>query len=128
MSGPSSFSTESLEKQAFGLMGRLHVMLRREIGRVTDIKYMGMNPEYCAHVLDVVRQVANPELQEISQRLEEIYFGAQGVHAHSGYRPVAIPNASVRNSLVSAEKPPPDEDGHHDHSGDIEPSYIGRLR
>jgi hypothetical protein len=31
-------SVELLESQAFGLMGRLHVLLRREIGRVTDIK------------------------------------------------------------------------------------------
>ena len=32
-------SLEARESQAFSLMGRLHVLLRREIGRVTDIKY-----------------------------------------------------------------------------------------
>jgi hypothetical protein len=129
MSGHSFISREAHDQQVFGLMGRLHMMLRRENGRVTDIKYMGSNAEYCDHVLALAAQTANRELQEISRRLREMCFGSNGVFANSGYRhEAAIPNASVRNNTTVAEKLQVEPDAAHDHSGEIEPSYVGRLR
>jgi hypothetical protein len=79
MNGLTDSAISALENQAFGLMGRLHVMLRREIGRVTDIKYMSSNPEYCRQVLDMAFAIANPDLRAIGKKLEKIYFGERGL-------------------------------------------------
>jgi hypothetical protein len=113
-------SLEARESQAFGLMGRLHVLLRREIGRVTDIKYMSTNPEYCAHVLELAFAVANPDLHAISERLEEIYFGENGLFENSPLRPLRGAAPMVKALAVS---PPAVE-----LSADEDQHYVGRLR
>ena len=82
----SSTEIEALENQAFNLMSRLHVTLRRENGRVTDIKYMATNPEYCAHVLGVASRVPNIQLQEVAERLGDIYFGENGLFSEPNFR------------------------------------------
>lgn len=119
----SQATTEALESQAFGLMGRLHVQLRREIGRVTDIKYMNTNPEYCVHVLELALAVSNPELHLIAQKLEEIYFGSNGLFGSSEIKPrklmisrVSIP---VEAPPVTQAEPAESEQDQH---------YVGRLR
>lgn len=45
--------------------------LRREIGRVTDIKYMTTNPEYCLHVLELANSTANADLHSMCHKLLE---------------------------------------------------------
>ena len=118
----SQATTDALESQAFGLMGRLHVQLRREIGRVTDIKYMSTNPEYCVHVLELAMAVAKPELHLLAQKLEEIYFGDNGLFSNSEVRPrkfvvsrVSIPVEAPPAIAVGADA------GQDQH-------YVGRLR
>lgn len=113
----NSSSLEARESQAFGLMGRLHVLLRREIGRVTDIKYMSTNPEYCAHVLELAFAVANPDLHAISERLEEIYFGEGGLFENPPLRPLRAAPPLVR--VAPVEAPTTESDDQH---------YVGRLR
>lgn len=123
-------SADALESQAFGLMGRLHVLLRREIGRVTDIKYMSSNPEYCVHVLELAGSVANPDLHAMCQKLEDIYFGEGGLFADSFIKPRRMMVAS--SSRVSApithstapETPEPDVEV----SPESDQHYVGRLR
>jgi len=125
-------STDVLESQAFGLMGRLHVLLRREIGRVTDIKYMNTNPEYCAHVLELAATVANPDLHAMGEKLEEIYFGAGGLFADSHFKPrkagvvsssrVSIPVAPIAHATAETADAEPDP------SSDADQHYVGRLR
>jgi hypothetical protein len=44
MSAHEQATHAALENQAFSLMGRLHVTLRRQNGRVTDIEYMRIAP------------------------------------------------------------------------------------
>ena len=128
----SSAEVELLENQAFNLMGRLHVILRREIGRVTDIKYMASNPEYCAHVLGLASRVSNPQLQEITERLGDIYFGVNGLFGEPNFR-LAKPavyrplNQSASTAQSLAEKAISSQEG-HDHTDEIDPSYVGRLR
>jgi hypothetical protein len=110
---------EARESQAFGLMGRLHVLLRREIGRVTDIKYMSTNPEYCAHVLELAFAVANPDLHAISERLEEMYFGENGLFENPPLRPLrAAPPVVARPPAAEAPAATDTDDQH----------YVGRLR
>lgn len=120
-------SAEELESQAFGLMGRMHVLLRREIGRVTDIKYMGMNPEYCLHVLELAGSVANPDLHNMCLKLEDIYFGEGGLFADAAVKPRRFMVASSSRVSIPIEHTVPDaatpEPGvEHDQH------YVGRLR
>ena len=122
-------SVEELESQAFGLMGRMHVLLRREIGRVTDIKYMSTNPEYCLHVLELANSTSNTDLQAMAHKLEEIYFGEGGLFADSPFKPrrmivgsssrVSIP---VEHALHEASEP------EQEPVADSDQHYVGRLR
>ena len=118
------------EGLAFGLMGRLHVLLRREIGRVTDIKYMGINPEYCLHVLELAESVSNPDLQVISRKLEEIFFGEQGLFHDSPVKPRRYQvAASSRVSIpVDSHQPPAPLLAEPELAQETEQHYVGRLR
>lgn len=133
MSRLSPAAIEAVENQAFGLMGRLHVILRREIGRVTDIKYMSSNAEYCRKVLDLAMQVANPDLQAISKKLESIYFGEHGLFEATHTKvsiiktPKVAPEAPAKISMpiethTSVEELVTSE------SEDVSNTYVGRLR
>jgi hypothetical protein len=122
-------SVEALESQAFGLMGRMHVLLRREIGRVTDIKYMSTNPEYCLHVLELASSTSNTDLQAMTHKLEDIYFGEGGLFADSPLKPrrmtvgsssrVSIPVEHTAHEASEPEQEPGVESDQH---------YVGRLR
>ncbi len=125
----SSQSLELLESQAFGLMGRLHVLLRREIGRVTDIKYMSTNPEYCLHVLELAGSVNNPDLQTMCHKLEDIYFGEGGLFADSAFKPrrmmvAASSRVSIPIEHFETHKPELEVDV----SAESDQHYVGRLR
>lgn len=76
-----------LENQAFSLMGRLHVVLRRETGRITDVEYMRIDPAYCRHLIEVAQQSGNVDLEKIGDRLEAIYFGEDGLFVVAPPRP-----------------------------------------
>ncbi len=137
MSGLSRTAIDALENQAFGLMGRLHVILRREIGRVTDIKYMSGNAEYCRLVLDLAAHVANPDLQAISKKLEEIYFGSNGLFEE--VRPKIANLKPAKVTLAPATRMPVHieptitltelaVDAESVESEEISNTYVGRLR
>lgn len=119
---------------AFSLMARLHVILRRQNGRVTDIEYMRVNPAYCRTILDLALELPNADLHEICLKLEEIYFGEDGLF-------VAPPPAGpLLARLSSAQKLRPQapalEDDSimqvpmplPDHNAMVDQTYIGRLR
>lgn len=76
-----------LENQAFSLMGRLHVALRRETGRITDVEYMRIDPAYCRHLLQLAAQSGHVDLTKIAERLYEIYFGEGGLFVTEPPRP-----------------------------------------
>jgi hypothetical protein len=125
-----SDSIEALESQAFGLMGRLHVLLRREIGRVTDVKYMSTNPEYCRHVLEIAADVNNPDLQLLSQKLQQLYFGERGLFADISIKPkklVSIP-LPIKKPLPVKNNLPPSFNVTPESITDTDEHYIGRLR
>ncbi|GGY82850.1 hypothetical protein GCM10011613_29610 [Cellvibrio zantedeschiae] len=122
-------SVEELESQAFGLMGRLHVLLRREIGRVTDIKYMSTNPEYCLHVLELANSTSNTDLHTMCHKLEDIYFAEGGLFANSPFKPRRLMVASssrvsipIEHAVHEAVEPEADAVVEQDQH------YVGRLR
>lgn len=123
-------SVEAMESQAFGLMGRLHVLLRREIGRVTDIKYMSINPEYCLHVLELANSTSNTDLQAMSYKLEEIYFAEGGLFADSPIKPRRLTVASSSRVSIPIEHAPSDvvEAPEPAVESESDQHYVGRLR
>jgi hypothetical protein len=126
----NSTSIEALESQAFALMGRLHVQLRREIGRVTDIKYMSTNAEYCLHVLELASSTANTDLQTMCHKLEEIYFGEGGLFADSAHKPRRLTVASSSRVSIPIEHAAPENVEPSEAEPDVESDqhYVGRLR
>lgn len=125
----NSQSIDLLESQAFGLMGRLHVLLRREIGRVTDIKYMSSNPEYCLHVLALANSTANTDLHNMCQKLEDIYFGEGGLFADSKHRPRRVTAvSSSRESVPMEHRAAEVVELEHELALESDQHYVGRLR
>lgn len=80
----------SLEQRAFALMTRLHVILRREKGRVTDIEYMRKHAAYCRHVLGLIDATDSQEVRELGARLDEIFFGQHGLFISQRPPPLAV--------------------------------------
>ncbi len=123
-------SIEERESVAFGLMGRMHVLLRREIGRVTDIKYMSTNAEYCWHVLELAHSVANPDLQAMCQKLEDIYFAEGGLFADSPFKPRRLSVASSSRVSIPIEHAAVPEvvEPEAEVAVESDQHYVGRLR
>lgn len=131
----------SLENQAFALMARLHVILRRQTGRVTDIEYMRIDPVYCRHVLNLAQTLQNDDLPPICEKLQEVYFGPEGLFVRSPPKqplisrlggvpadtasPAALPQAD--SNLKSPTKEA-FERHHNELNEAVEKGYIGRLR
>jgi hypothetical protein len=144
----ASTTLTSLETQAFALMGRLHVALRRQTGRVTDIEYMRIDPAYCRHLLEMAVKMPNDDLHNICAKLEEVYFGADGLFVRAPPRvplltrltappvpqPAAAPPSAVaspaltavpvQSATLSAIDPTPPQD----HGALVDQGYVGRLR
>jgi hypothetical protein len=133
-------SLASLDNQAFALMGRMHVILRRQNGRVTDIEYMRVDPVYCRHILKLARETAIEDLAQLCDRLEEIYFGQDGLFLREPpRRPLLaqlVPGdapASDRSIAPSTAEPPVSSreiknPPLHPTGEDVDNSYVGRLR
>jgi hypothetical protein len=150
----ASVNLASLETQAFSLMGRLHVMLRRQTGRVTDIEYMRIDPAYCRHLLEMASKMPDGDLQEICAKLEEVYFGEEGLFVRepprvplltrianaAAAKPAAAPVAAAPKPVMPApptlapqqatETPvaPAASTLPQDHGGLVDQGYVGRLR
>ena len=122
----------ALENQAFALMGRLHVILRRQTGRVTDIEYMRIDPGYCRYLLKMASLSTSEDLQEIGAKLQEIFFGEDGLFVRSEPRPLlsrltesheqASPGPATPQATPSS---PPTTTTTED---PVDRGYIGRLR
>ena len=122
----------TLENQAFALMSRLHVALRRQTGRITDIEYMRVDPGYCQHVLQLAIGSENVDLFSLGEKLQEIYFGDEGLFVLAPPKPPLLarihtppPPPSVKVLDIPAAtptapaSPPPVE---------MQRAYVGTLR
>jgi hypothetical protein len=145
----ASTTLAALENQAFALMGRLHVALRRQTGRVTDVEYMRIDPTYCRHVLDMAGAMPNEDLRDICAKLEEVYFGADGLFVRTpprvplltritaapapvAARPVAPPISAaappMQAALPESVPVPVASPASLDHGALVDQGYVGRLR
>ncbi len=123
-------SREVRENHAFGLMGRLHLLLRRETGRVTDIKYMSMNPEYCSHVLELASSTAKPDLLLLAKELQEMYFGQGGLFTEVRRKQSLTSNVPLSRMAMPLQAPvaPPTGSAEKVANSESDQHYVGRLR
>ncbi len=113
----------TLDNLGFALLARLHVILRRQKGRITDIEYMRTNPAYFAHVLGLVDATDSEEVRELCVKLQEVYLGKGGLFgilvpaktapAVPVLAPVEVPAMLAARSNSSAS---------------VSQKYVGRLR
>ncbi|MES2036740.1 MAG: hypothetical protein V4495_02790 [Pseudomonadota bacterium] len=146
MSTSSLIQNAMSDNLAFSLMARLHVILRRQNGRVTDIEYMRVNPGYCRSILDMALELPNQDLHDICQKLDEIYFGEDGLFVTPPppdpliNRLVARKQVSKTGLLVNNRLDGSRRDDSAmaniptmpapvlDHNAMVDQTYIGRLR
>lgn len=116
------------ENHAFALMGRLHVTLRRHSGRVTDIEYMRIDPGYCRYVLKMTADSDNADLRELSTKLQDIFFGEEGLFTLPAPRQPLLSRQAEQASppvIPASQSPATPASGTDD---DVDRGYIGRLR
>ena len=127
----------ALENHAFALMGRLHVTLRRQTGRVTDIEYMRIDPAYCRHVLKMTAESDNADLRDISAKLQEIFFDEQeGLFVQpepkqpllSRLNDPASATASAAPQAAAPAAPKTSAPATPGSDDPVDRGYIGRLR
>ncbi|MDD2989616.1 MAG: hypothetical protein PHI64_11725 [Zoogloea sp.] len=53
----------------YGLLGRVHLLMRRVSNRITDVEYMRVNKDYAREVVRLAMATGNPELAELCGRL-----------------------------------------------------------
>ncbi len=132
-----------LENQAFALMARLHVIIRRQSGRVTDIEYMRIDPVYCRYVLNMALDMPNDDLPQICEKLQEIYFGPEGLFVRASPKPSLLSRLASASGDAQANTRPSNEplapaaepdtkeavEQHHKELNEaVDKAYIGRLR
>lgn len=119
----------ALENQAFALMGRLHVTLRRQTGRVTDIEYMRIDPAYCRYLLKMASLSPIEDLQDLSVKLQEIFFGPDGLFVVAEPKPPLIDRLKEHAPAPAPAAPATAAPAAPTDNGDpVDRGYIGRLR
>ena len=53
----------------YGLLGPIHLLMRRVSNRITDVEYMRINKDYAREVVRLAMDTGNPELAELCSRL-----------------------------------------------------------
>ncbi|MGL4409068.1 MAG: hypothetical protein ACRCTU_11810 [Zoogloea sp.] len=53
----------------YGLLGRIHVLTRRVLNRITDVEYMRVNQDYAREIVRIGQESGNAELGELCQKL-----------------------------------------------------------
>jgi hypothetical protein len=53
----------------YGLLGRIHVLTRRELNRITDVEYMRVNKDYAREIVRLGEADGHPELVELCAKL-----------------------------------------------------------
>jgi hypothetical protein len=132
MSALEQVSVAALENQAFALMARLHVILRRQHGRITDVEYMRQDPAYCRHVIDLAMKDATEELAGICEKLEAVFFAADGLFVRIPRGPLLAARPSISPPASATDAAPPFAlskiDVDFAEAPRVESTYVGRLR
>jgi hypothetical protein len=105
--------------ETFAIAARLHVVMRRALGRVTDVEWMTRSREYANEVIRLARLHADPELLDLADKLEAS-LAAQRVAEVAPRRvtPVAANQPALPKSIPAPAV----------HGLPSVPRYVGRLR
>ena len=57
------------DSEVFNILSRIHVILRREANRITDIEWARVNREYAREVVHLCGQLPHPDLPGLASRL-----------------------------------------------------------
>ena len=109
-----------LEMETFAIAARLHVVMRRAIGRVTDVDWMMRNRDYAREVIRLARMHTDAELLALADKFEASLVQTRAADAplHRAAAPAALEG---RVRAERAEPPAP-------HVIPAVPRYVGRLR
>ena len=82
----------AMENELFAVLGRLHVLMRREHNRIIDVEYASESQEYARELIRLARATAHPELATLADRMESLV--SPGLAATARPIPVqrAVPN------------------------------------
>lgn len=53
----------------YGLLGRIHLLMRRTCNRITDVEYMRANKDYAREIVRLASAAGNDELAALAGRL-----------------------------------------------------------
>ncbi|HSW04441.1 hypothetical protein [Aquabacterium sp.] len=81
------------DHEKIAIAARLHVLLRRRLGRVTDVEWMVKSADYAREVVRVSRAAPYAELHEWADRLEAAV--------------VTQPDAPLRHPVLAPAGAPP---------------------
>lgn len=57
------------DSHIYGLLGRIHVLMRRVLNRITDVEYMRINADYARAIVHLAEATDNIELHELCAKL-----------------------------------------------------------
>jgi len=100
----------------YGLLGRIHLLLRRVGNRITDVEYMRVNKEYTREIVRLALATGNAELAELCERLRVAMELDVPVEAPAGAAAKSGPGLLGRLRAARPEATHPTE------------RYVGSLR
>lgn len=109
-----------LESEKLAIAAHLHVVMRRKIGRVTDVEWMVRSPEYAREIIRVAHAEAQHEdLIDWANRLQDALFPAPAprVERAAAEAPDSRLPGDFADSRLKGHAPKPPA-----------PRYVGSLR
>lgn len=100
------------DSHIYGLLGRIHLLMRRVLNRITDVEYMRINADYAREIVRIAEGSDNAELHELCAKLRIAM-------ELDGPPPAPAKDKGFSFGFGSRKEPPPEE-------GDER--YIGSLR
>jgi len=85
------------EHEKIAIAARLHVLMRRLLGRVTDVEWMVASPDYARELVRLARAAPQAELHEWAARLEAAVLPRPPAPAA---QPVAVPPARPQRYVL----------------------------
>ena len=58
--------------EIFAVLGRIHVLLRRDLNRITDIEWASVNKAYAAEVVRLCNTGNHPDLKPLANKLSDM--------------------------------------------------------
>ncbi|MBL0726672.1 hypothetical protein [Piscinibacter sp. HJYY11] len=105
-----------LENEKFAIAAHLHVLLRRKVGRVTDVEWLVKSHEYAIEVIRIARAEKQADLDEWANKLEGVLLGGVRPTARQAPAQSPLPAAPARQAFRDSEFDPGST------------RYVGRLR